>query len=251
MKNNLRPSSFNRVVALNLTVVAFALTPIRLYAQMVVYDPSNYGQNVLTAARSLQQLNTQLTMLANQVKMLQNQALQSLKLPYSSLQSVELCLRQTQTLLNEAQRLAYNISQIDQTFQRLYPQSPTGLLSQQQLLSDTQARRQNSLAGYQDALRVQAGVVQGLGVTQSETSALVSSSQSAAGILQAAQAGNQLVALLTKQVAELTAATAAHARSQNLEGARQVADEQAGRNQLNLFLTTQQGYQPQPVQMFH
>jgi type IV secretion system protein TrbJ len=251
MKNNLRPSSFNRVVALNLTVVAFALTPIRLYAQMVVYDPSNYGQNVLTAARSLQQLNTQLTMLANQVKMLQNQALQLLKLPYSSLQSVELCLRQTQTLLNEAQRLAYNISQIDQTFQRLYPQSPTGSLSQQQFLSDAQARRQNSLAGYQDALRVQAGVVQGLSVTQSETNALVSSSQSAAGILQAAQAGNQLVALLTKQVAELTEATVAHARSQNLEGARQVADEQAGRNQLNLFLTTQQGYQAQPVQMFH
>jgi type IV secretion system protein TrbJ len=251
MKDNLRPSSFNRVVALNLTVVAFALTPIRLYAQMVVYDPSNYAQNVLTAARSLQQLNTQLTMLANQVKMLENQALHLLKLPYSSLQGIELSLRQTQTLLNETQRLAYNTSQIDQTFQRLYPQSPTGSLSQQQLLSDAQARRQNSLAGYQDALRVQAGVVQGLSVTQSQTNALVSSSQSAAGILQAAQAGNQLVALLTKQVAELTAATVAHARSQNLEGARQVADEQAGRNQLNLFLTTQQGYQAQPVQMFH
>ena len=85
MKDNLRPSSFNRVVALNLTVVAVVLTPTRLHAQMVVYDPSNYAQNVLTAARSLQQLNTQLTMLANQVKMLENQALHLLKLPYSSL----------------------------------------------------------------------------------------------------------------------------------------------------------------------
>jgi type IV secretion system protein TrbJ len=251
MKDNLRPPSFNRVVALNLAAVAVALTPIRLHAQMIVYDPSNYAQNVLTAARSLQQLNTQLTMLTNQVKMLENQALHLLKLPYSSLQSIELSLRQTQASLNEAQRLAYNISQIDQTFQRLYPQSPTSSLSQQRLLSDAQARRQNSLAGYQDALRVQAGVVQGLGVTRSEINALVSSSQSAVGMLQAAQAGNQLVALLTKQVAELTAATAAHARSQNLEGARQIADEQAGRNQLSLFLTTQQGYQAQPVQMFH
>jgi type IV secretion system protein TrbJ len=251
MKDNFRLFSFNWLVALSLTTVAVALAPMRLHAQMVVYDPSNYAQNVLTAARSLQQLNTQLTMLANQVKMLENQALHLLKLPYSSLQSIELSLRQTQTLLNGTQRLAYNISQIDQTFQRLYPQSPTGSLSQQQFLSDAQTRRQNSLAGYQDALRVQAGVVQGLSVTQSETNALVSSSQSAAGILQAAQAGNQLVALLTKQVAELTEATVAHARSQNLEGARQVADEQAGRNQLNLFLTTQQGYQAQPVQMFH
>jgi type IV secretion system protein TrbJ len=68
MKNNLRPSSFYRVVALNLAVVAVALTPIRLRAQMVVYDPSNCAQNVLTTARSLQQLNTQFSMLANQVK---------------------------------------------------------------------------------------------------------------------------------------------------------------------------------------
>ena len=66
MKDSLRLSSFNRVVALNLTVVAVVLTPTRLHAQMVVYDPSNYAQNVLTAARLLQQLNTQLTMLANQ-----------------------------------------------------------------------------------------------------------------------------------------------------------------------------------------
>ena len=66
MKDGLRLSSFNRVVALNLTVVPVVLTPTRLHAQMVVYDPSNYAQNVLTAARSLQQLNTQLTMLANQ-----------------------------------------------------------------------------------------------------------------------------------------------------------------------------------------
>ena len=85
MNDNLRLSSFNRVVALNLAAVAIVLTPTRLHAQMLVYDPSNYAQNLLTAARSLQQLNTQLAMLANQVKMLENQALHLLKLPYSSL----------------------------------------------------------------------------------------------------------------------------------------------------------------------
>jgi type IV secretory pathway VirB4 component len=58
-------------------------------------------------------------------------------------------------------------------------------------------------------------------------------------------------AVVESCLAELTAATVAHARSQNLEGARQVADEQAGRNQLSVFLTTQQGHQPQPVQMYH
>src|ERR1700687_3389402 len=49
--------------------VAFAVAssgPTR--AQAVVFDPSNYSQNVLTAARSLTQIN-------NQIRSLENQAL--------------------------------------------------------------------------------------------------------------------------------------------------------------------------------
>ena len=43
-------------------------------AQVVVFDPSNYAQNVLTAARALQQINNQITSLQNQAQMLINQA---------------------------------------------------------------------------------------------------------------------------------------------------------------------------------
>jgi hypothetical protein len=43
MKDKVRPSSFNRVVALKLAAIAVALTPMRLHAQMLVYDPSNYA----------------------------------------------------------------------------------------------------------------------------------------------------------------------------------------------------------------
>ena len=58
-------------------------------------------------------------------------------------------------------------------------------------------------------MRVQAGVVQNLDSTRTQIDALVSSSQSATGALQAAQAGNQLIALQTKQLADLTAVMAA------------------------------------------
>jgi P-type conjugative transfer protein TrbJ len=46
------------------------------HAQFVstVFDPSNYSQNILTAARTLQQINNQITMLQNQAQSLINQA---------------------------------------------------------------------------------------------------------------------------------------------------------------------------------
>jgi type IV secretion system protein TrbJ len=41
---------------------------------LVVFDPNNYAQNVLTAARALEQFNNQITSLQNQALMLINQA---------------------------------------------------------------------------------------------------------------------------------------------------------------------------------
>jgi type IV secretion system protein VirD4 len=104
---------------------------------------------------------------------------------------------------------------------------------------------------YQDALRVQAGVVQALDTSRTETNGLVASSQSAVGILQASQAGNQLIALQTRQLVDLTALVAAQSRAQSLEGARLTANQEQGRVQLNQFLNVSRGYQPQTVQMFH
>jgi type IV secretion system protein TrbJ len=235
---------------INAAVIALTLaSPVR--SQTIVYDPSNYVQNVLQATRALQQINNQITSLQNQAQMLINQARNLASLPYSSLQAIEQSISQTQHLLAQAQRIAYDVGQIDQTFQRYYPQSYSGATSSQQLVGDAQTRWQNSLAAYQDALRIQAGVVQALDTTRSQISGLVSSSQSAVGTLQAGQAGNQLVALQTRQLADLTAVIAAQARAQSLEGARLVANAEQARSQISQFLSSGPGYQPQTVQMFH
>jgi P-type conjugative transfer protein TrbJ len=237
-------------------LIATALVTLSLASgpaggQMIVYDPSNYAQNVLQAARALQQTNNQITSLQNQTQMLLNQARNLASLPYSSLQAIEQSIARTQQLINQAQRIAYDINQIDQAFQRTYPQSYSGSTSSQQLIADAQTRSQNSLAAYQDALRVQAGVVQAFDTTRTETNGLVSSSQSAAGILQASQSGNQLIALQTRQLVDLTALIAAQSRAQSLEGARLIANQEQARVQLNQFLTSGRGYQAQTVQMFH
>ncbi len=128
-------------------------------AQMTVFDPSNYAQNVMTAARSLQQVNNQIRSLENQATSLINQAKNLASLPYSTLVTIQRSIAQTQQLLNQAQRIAYSVTQIDQAFTRYYPQGYSGSPSNTQLIGDAQTRWTNALAGYQDALHVQAGVV--------------------------------------------------------------------------------------------
>ena len=240
-----------RFALIGTAFIALALTPPSARGQILVYDPSNYAQNVLQAARALQQINNQITGLQNQTQMLLNQSRNLASLPYSSLHALEQSITRTQQLLKQAQRLAYDINQIDQAFQRTYPQTYAGSTGSQQLLTDAQTRWRNALAGYQDALRVQAGVVQALDTTRTEIGPLVSSSQSAVGILQATQAGNQLVALQTRQLLDLTALIAAQSRAQSLDGARTTANAEQARVQLDRFLTAGRGYQAQTVQMFH
>lgn len=219
-------------------------------AQWIVFDPNNYVQNVLTAARELQQINNQITSLQNEAQMLINQAKNLASLPYSSLQQLQSSILRTQQLLNQAQRIAYDVQQIDRAFATSYGPA-TNSQSDSALFAGAQSRWQNSVAAFQDALRVQAGVVGNLDTNRIQTSALVSSSQGASGALQATQAGNQILALQAQQLADLTAAVAAQGRAQSLESARRAAAQDQAREQLRRFLTSGQGYQSFNVQMFH
>lgn len=219
-------------------------------AQWIVFDPNNYVQNVLTAARELQQINNQITSLQNEAQMLINQAKNLASLPYSSLQQLQSSIQRTQQLLNQAQRIAYDVQQIDRAFATTYAPA-TSSQSESALFAGAQSRWQNSVAAFQDALRVQAGVVGNLDTNRIQTSALVSSSQGASGALQATQAGNQILALQAQQLADLTAAVAAQGRAQSLESARRAAAQDQAREQLRRFLASGQGYQSSNVQMFH
>jgi P-type conjugative transfer protein TrbJ len=106
-------------VAATLLAVPVALSPlfaVPAHAQFgrIVYDPTNYSQNVLTAARTLQQINQQITQLQNEAQMLINQARNLASLPYSSLQQLQQSVQKTQQLLEQAQNIAFDVQQIDQ-----------------------------------------------------------------------------------------------------------------------------------------
>jgi P-type conjugative transfer protein TrbJ len=242
-------SRLNTLLAAGTVAITLGvMVPAR--AQSIVFDPNNYAQNVLTAARALQQINNQITSLQNQAQMLINQAKNLVTLPYSSLQQLQTSIQRTQQLLAQAQRIAYDVQQIDRAFSTSYAPI-TSSQSSQVLITNAQSRWQNSVAALQDALRVQAGVVGNLDTNRIQTSALVTSSQGASGALQATQAGNQILALQAQQLGDLTAAIVAQGRAQSLEAAQRAAEQDQGREQLRRFLTSGQGYQSSNVQMFH
>lgn len=216
---------------------------------IIVFDPSNYAQNVLTAARALQQINNQIAALQNQAQSLVNQARNLASLPFSSLQRLQDQVQRTRQLLQQAQRLAYNVQSIDQAFAARYRAVDLGA-SDQALVGAARERWRDSVAGFEDALKVQAGVVGNIDGARDQMSQLVEASQSATGALQAAQAGNQLLALQTQQLTDLTALLAAQGRAQDLEAARRAAAEDQAREQLRRFLAPGQGYRPGSVQMF-
>ena len=241
---------FRRLALASSIIAMVACTPTSLSAQAIVFDPNNYIQNVLTAARALQQINNQIVSLQNEAQMLVNQARNLANLPHSSLQQLQQSIQRTQALLAQAQRLAYDVQEIDRAFSTTYAPA-TSSQSDQALMTNAQTRWQNAVAGLQDALRTQATVVGNLDTNRTETSALVAASQGATGALQASQAGNQLLALQAQQLADLTAAIAAQGRAQNLESSQRVTAQDQGREQLRRFIAPGQGYQPSPVRMFH
>ncbi|NQE61472.1 P-type conjugative transfer protein TrbJ [Caulobacter sp. RHG1] len=191
-------------------------------AQFTVFDPSNYAQNVLTAARTLQSINNQITALQNQAQMLIGQARNLASLPYSSLAVLQAQVDRTRDLLGQAQGLAYDVQSIRDAFRTQYGEAPLSI-TDAALTERADARWGAAIASFQDALKVQAGVVGGLGASRDQMSALVDQSQGAQGGLQAAQAGNQLLALQAQQLADLIALGAAQGRAQALDAADRAA----------------------------
>lgn len=249
----IRPSRARAaILAATMFVAPIALAPMLATPAhaLIVFDPSNYAQNVLTAARSLEQITHQITSLQNQAQMLINQARNLANLPYSALQQLQQNVQKTQQLLSQAQNIAFNVQQVDQMFSQKYG-SVSMSATDHQLIADARSRWQNTVGGLQDAMRVQAGVVSNIDTNRTQMSALVSQSQSATGALQATQAGNQLLALLAQQLADLTAVGAANGRAQMLTEAERTAAAEQGREQRRRFLTPGSGYQPGNAQMFN
>ncbi|OIQ93493.1 hypothetical protein GALL_245580 [mine drainage metagenome] len=228
--------------------LALMLTTTPVWAQWAVFDAANFSQNVMTAARELEQINNEIQSLTNEAQMLVNQAKNLESLPLSTLSQLQSSTQQTQALLAQAQNIAFDVQQIETAYSTTYGAASTSS-SNTALVANAQARWQTSVGAFEDSLKTQAGVVGNIPSNSSVLSSLVSASQSASGALQAVQAGNQLLALQSQQLSDLVGLLAAKARADALEQARGTATESQGQVQYQQF-STRSGYVPQSVTMF-
>lgn len=252
-------NTFVRLAAASALALAVAtpaaLSPIMttpahafIFGGRIVFDPTNYAENILTAARSLEQINNQILSLQNEATMLMNQARNLTSLPTSLLNQIQGNFNQMQTMLQQAERLAYDVQTIEQQFQQAYREIGPEL-TDMQLVEAARERWQLSTGAFEHSLMAGATAVGNIDGVRQQTSGLVDASQSAVGVLQATQAGNQLLAVQSQQIADLVAMLAAQGRADALEQARIAAEHDEARERFSRFMTTG-GYQPHSVQAF-
>jgi P-type conjugative transfer protein TrbJ len=245
------------LAALLLATTTAGLAPAPVTAQVTVYDPSNFSQNVLTAARTLQQINNQIRSLQNEATSLLNQA-QSLanegrnlaNLATSPLAQLQSDLNQTRALFAQAQGLATQVTRLDQQFRQQYPNGYPGGTSSAQTLADARTQWSNSLEGLRTTLGLQAQLNDAITADQGTLNQIVGSSQGATGILQATQATNQLLALLAKQTMQDQQLRIAEGRSTALEQARALQADEQGRANRQRFQERGVPYTPAPVRAY-
>lgn len=213
-------------------------------AQLTVFDPSNYSQNVLTAARTLQEVNNQIKALQNQAQSLINQARNLSTISFPELQVITQDLQQINQLMGQAQGIQFRVSTLTQDFQRLFPNGGQTLTSGQQVAA-ARTRMDTAVSAFQQTMTVQAQVVENIQADAATLNSLVAKSQGAEGGLQAAQATNQLLALSAKQQFQIQTLMAAQYRAQAIEQATRAQSQADARAAATKFLGSGSAYTPQ------
>jgi P-type conjugative transfer protein TrbJ len=219
--------------------------PTPAVAQFAVIDAANLAQNVLQAARLLQEINNQIQSLQNEATMLQNMGLNLTSLNFSSLSGITSDLQQIGNLMNQAQGISFDVQSVETLFNQQYPQQYGAGSSMPQLLADAQTRWQNARSAFQQTMLVQSQIAQTVQTDTGKLSALVNASQGAVGSLQAQQASNQLLALSIKQQLQIQTLMAAQGRAEALKDANDAEAEIEGQAALQTFLGWSNAYTPQ------
>lgn len=228
--------------ALVISVTA-SVTPA--HAQMTVFDPSNYSQNILTAARTLQQINNQIRMLQNQAQSLINQAKNLTTIGFPELQAITQTIQQIDQLMGQAQGIQFRVAGLDQQFRSMFPTSFNQALTNNQHVADARVRLDTSMAAYKQTMTVQAQVVENIAADETTLNGIVQRSQGAQGALQAQQATNQLLALVAKQQFQLQNLMAAQYRADAISQANRAQAQTDAQSETTKFLGSGNAYTPQ------
>lgn len=224
--------------------IALGAHPSPASAQIAVFDPNNYSQNLLSAARALQQINNQIRSLQNEATMLNNMAKNLSRVDFAELSELQRTLREIDRLMARADGIEFDTAQIEAQFDQLFPDGASQRGTAANVIA-AETRLETARSALQHTLGVQAQVVGNVRADAEALSAIVSRSQGAEGALQVGQATNQLLALAAKQQFQLQNMMAAQYRADAIERARRLKAEADARASTARFLGSGSAYTPQ------
>lgn len=219
--------------------------PARAIGITTVFDPTNYSQNLLTAAHTLQQINNQIISLQNQAQSLINQARNLTTINFPELTAITGTLQQIDRLMGQAQGIGFKVDSLQQQYNQLFPQNLSQALGLNQQVVSAQARLVTAQSAFQQTMTVQAQIAENVEADADTLNSIVAKSQGAEGALQAAQATNQLLALAAKQQFQIQNLMAAQFRAEAIEQARRAQSQSDGQTATKRFLGSGTAYTPQ------
>lgn len=192
-------------------------------ATHIVFDPTNFAQNLLTAIRTMYRVQQGVTQLTNQYRMIQSQVQNLEELSRGGGLSQQQLL-QLVNLLNSMSSLSYSVQAIHREARHLYPSASD--TSDSGFFASLQTWTNQARGALFEAMRGQS-VAEQINRDRRALSTAVNNSYGAQGNLQVQQASNQMLSLLSRQIATLTQVTATTGRAQAAIDAKDVAVERA------------------------
>lgn len=224
---------------------ALAAIAIPAGAQMAVFDPTNYTQNILQATRALETINNQIRSLQNEAQMIRDMARQLKRLDVSALVKLNKDIAAINDLMKAAKGLGFTLAETQAALKAQFPAAYTMSTMHAGLAKQAETRWQSTIDAFQQTLQVQARIGESLQTDAGTLNDLVRASETAEGGLQAQQAANQLSALIAKQQMQIATMMAAQYRAEALDAARKTQGEAAARAATRKFLGTGKAYTPE------
>jgi len=241
----MKRNRFKQMASAIALAIAISATVIpQVGARHIVFDPWNYRQNILTAVRSLTEVNQQISQLRNEAQTLLKMDLNLTSLTNTISPELSRTLGEIKTLMDSANAIAMKVRQTDEAMRQLFPKEFSATLSGDDVLRQAKARWQETLSAYKRAASLQAKVSENTGADANLLSTLLSRSRSSVGNLQASQTGNELTALGVKQSLQLQQMIAVQYRADTLERSRRMVTEEEARVRFNSFLGDKRAYSP-------
>jgi P-type conjugative transfer protein TrbJ len=230
------------LVAAPIAAALVASCVTRSAAQLTVFDPTNYGQNLLTAARALEQINNQVRQLQNQVLMIQRMDLNLMKLGSTISPDLQRTLADIQAQLRAGEGIALRLQATQSGYEQLFPRQVSTALSNDDVLRNARTRWDEEYAAYRRTAMLQGQIADSVEADTRLLTGAMTRSLSAVGILEATQAGNELTALGVKQSLALQGLLTAQLRAETLARARDLATENEARQRFKSFLGAGSAY---------